>query len=74
MKKLTFSARIGRSCLWTRNWFNECSQQELSIFSGKQSDLQELPLALASPFIHHSQKKCYFLKYVTYLNVNFILA
>ena len=47
--------------------FNECSQQELSIFSGKQSDLQELPLALASPFIHHSQKKCYFLKYVTLL-------
>lgn len=49
------------------HWFNEYSQLELSIFSVKQSDLQELPLALASPFIHHSQKKCYFLKYVTLL-------
>ena len=38
--------------LWPTG-FNECSQQELSIFSGKQSDLQELHLTNASPFMHN---------------------
>lgn len=70
VKTVVADSEFGRQhtaiLLWPTG-FNEYSQLELSIFSVKQSDLQELPLALASPFIHHSQKKCYFLKYVTLL-------